>query len=98
LNNNKLNDYLTKYRVKSIFNISEDKNLINYGIRPNKNLLNLTKSNYEKILIKYDLEKIGINQSILIAVMITAYFRMYMNKIMHLEGIKCITQILILLC
>lgn len=85
LNDNELNDYLTKYHVKSIFNIQDNKNLINYDTRPDKILFNLTENNYDESLIKFNIEKIYINQSISIAAAIISYSRMYMNELMHLK-------------
>jgi hypothetical protein len=85
LNDNELNDYLTKYHVKSIFNIQDNKNLINYDTRPDEILFNLTENNYDESLIKFNIEKIHINQSISIAAAITSYSRMYMNELMHLK-------------
>lgn len=51
-------------------------------------MCNLSEQEFENELLKYDFSKRTVSQSVPIAAVITAYARMYMNKLMHLENYK----------
>lgn len=51
-------------------------------------MCNLSEQKFENELLKYDFSKRTVSQSVPIAAVITAYARMYMNKLMYLENYK----------